>query len=955
MAQRQSSAAIRVEVLGPLGLAVGGTPVEVRGGKRRAALGLLALAEGRTVTVEALVDAMWPDDVPDTGRAALHSVVSRLRGDLGAAAGRLETGPEGYRLALDPGELDLSEVRGLLARARALTTRDPATATDLLWQAHGLWRGPVLTDLAGVTPIAATAEACRHLRGEVTDALVAAAVAAGRADEVCGLARSSLAEDPLREPAVLLLMQALAATGQAAEALQTGREFRARLGDEAGLDPTPALAVLERRIAGGALGPGPPPGRLAPVALAPATRLLGRDDQVTALDRLLATERLITLVGPGGVGKTRLALEMAASAGRSDQPRAAAVVLLLAPVTDPAGVPHALAAALGLSVAQGDVLTACLAVVGDRPGLLVVDNCEHLLDAARDLVGAVLAACPRLSVLATSRERLGLPAEHVHRLAPLPLPEPQQDPTRAPSVTLFLDRARRVRSRPADTPEELAAVADIVRRLDGMPLAIELAAGRLSSFSLLDLRARLDRALDLLGGGGGGDPRHRTLRATVQWSYELLTEDQQRLFRHLSAFVDGVDLATAERLAADLGLDGDPGSLLARLVDASVLDADLTAGTRYRMLETLRAFGRDRLAAAGELGDADDRLLRWAVDLMTWLGATLGTADEAAADRTLRRELANLRAAWRVARDRGRLEDAAAMVGAMFDAVSYRDLLELREWAEELAEDPGLTASPRAALVLGIAAEAAYHRGDRTTAARRARAGLELAADGPGAWVCRSVLSVVALAAGAFAEAVEHALASAAQGPPGRENLGVAALARAYAGDLDAARQLAARGIDGARSPSMRAWAAYVGAEIDALAGRDTAAEQQYLRAVDLARASGATFLAGVATVGLLTVRAAGGRVAEALAGYREVVDYFARTGNWTHQWATLRDLARLLRSLGDGAAAALLEAAADAAPDAPADGRRPAVPVPIDTRPPDRTTVLRLARQAIDEALTRS
>ena len=944
MAAGQTSPPVRVEVLGPLRLLVGGVAVDVRGAKRRAVLALLALAEGRTVTVDALVDALWPDEAPESGRAALHSHVSRLRGQLGPAAARLETLPDGYRLALAGDELDVAQARALLAEARHRAPRDPLPATALLREAHGLWRGPVLADLVHVTPIATAAEACAHLQREVTDALVGTAIAAGQAADVLGLAAASRAEDPLREPAVLLLMRALATTGDAPEALRIGREYRSRLADETGLDATPALDELEREIAGGALGR---PGAVRPgVAIRPTTRLIGREAQLAALHRLLATERLVTVVGPGGVGKTRVALDVARQGGTT-------TVLLLAPVPDPAAVPHALAAALDLTVVQGDVLAACLAVLGDRPGLLVVDNCEHLLDTTRDLVGAVLASCPRLSVLATSRERLGLAAEHAFRLSPLPLPRPDQDPARAPSVALFLDRARRVRPGPPPTPAELRTVAEIVHRLDGMPLAIELAAGRLSSFSLADLRSRLDRSLDLLGCGGGpsGDTRHRTLRATVAWSYDLLGEDERRLFRYLSVFADGVDLDTAERLATELGLGGDPGSLLARLVDASVLEADFSTGTRYRMLETLRALGLDRLAAAGEDTDAVDRLLRWAVALTGWIGSTLTTEREPEADRALRRELPNLRVAWRSARDRGRLDAAAAMVSALIDVIAYRDLLEVRGWAEELAGDPALLSHPCAGAVLGAAAEAAYHRGDHPEAERLARAGLERAGDDAAAWFCSAVLSVVALARGAHDEAVDHSLVAAARAPMPRDSLGIAALATAYAGDLDRARTLNEESLAEAGSPSMRSWGAYVDGEIENLAGRSEAAEQHYLRAIDLARSSGATFLVGVATVGLLTVRAGTGRVVEALTGYREVIDYFDRTGNWTHQWATLRNLADLLRRLGDDRPAAVIDAAADAAPDAPADGRRACTGT---TPPPSRTAVLELARRAISQHLTR-
>jgi predicted ATPase/DNA-binding SARP family transcriptional activator len=951
VATEDAPAQVRVEVLGPLRLVVDGVAVDVRGPKRRAVLALLALAEGRTVTVDSLVDALWPGEVPDSGRQALHTHVSRLRTHLGAAVGRLQTRPGGYRLELGPDDLDLVRARTLLAAARTGAQRDDGDALRLLREAYAMWRGPVLPDLRDVAPIAAAAQGCAQLHREVTDALVAGAIDAGQAEQVLGLATTSHAEDPLREPAVLLLMRALAASGRAPEALHTGRDYRRRLAEETGLDPSAALSELERDIAGGAAGPAPPRPETAAV---PTTRLIGRDAQVAALQRQLAFERLVTVVGPGGVGKTRVAVEVARRGG-------AATVLLLAPVTDPEAVPYALAEALNLEVVQGDVMDACLALLGNAPGLLVIDNCEHLLDAVRDTVSQVLSTCPRLAILATSREPLGLAAEYTSRLSPLRLPGRDQDLAedlaQAPAVAVFLERAARVRPGPPPTPGDLELIADIVRRLDGMPLAIELAAGRLSAFSLTDLRSRLDRSLDLLAGGlPSGDARHRTLRATVEWSYRLLAEDERRLFRYLSVFVDGVDLAAAERLAARLCLDRDPGSVLARLVDASMLEAHFAGGTRYRMLETLRTFGLDRLRAAGEEDAAARCLLDWAVELTAWVAATMDTEREPEADAALRRELANLRAAWRLARSRGALDDAVAMVTALFEAVAYRDLLELRGWAEELAADPALATHPGAAAVLGTAAEAAYHRGDYPRADRLARAGLERAIGDAGAWYCLSVLSVADLARGAYADVVEHALAAAARAGRPRDNVGVAALAAAYGGDLEQARTLNAQGLAGAVSPSMLSWGAYVAGEIDSLGGRSEPAEEHYRRAIDLARSSGATFLVGVATVGLLAVRARAGRVSDALHGYREVVDYFARTGNWTHLWVTLRNLADLLRRLGDDEPAALLDAAADRAPDAPAvdrpSGAPPSVAANLSTPPPTRADVLSTARRAIERNL---
>jgi tetratricopeptide (TPR) repeat protein len=261
--------------------------------------------------------------------------------------------------------------------------------------------------------------------------------------------------------------------------------------------------------------------------------------------------------------------------------------------------------------------------------------------------------------------------------------------------------------------------------------------------------------------------------------------------------------------------------------------------------------------------------------------------------------------------------------------------------------------------VLAIAAEACYHRGDYGRAERLAGAGLALREEDRPSWHCLFVLSVVALARGAFADVVDHSLTAAALAPVPRDSFGIAALAAAYAGDLQQARTLNDIGSAAAVSPSMKSWASYVEGEIAGLDGRRELAEEHYLRAIELARTSGATFLVGIASVGLLSVRASAGEVREALSGYRDVIDYFARTGNWTHQWTTLRNLADLLRRLGDDRTAAVLETAAAQAPDAPAAptvvpaAQRPQPPdVPYEV-PVGRAEVLDLARLAIEQRLT--
>ena len=460
-------------------------------------------------------------------------------------------------------------------------------------------------------------------------------------------------------------------------------------------------------------------------------------------------------------------------------------------------------------------------------------------------------------------------------------------------------RRRARRARPAFQPaaHELRLVGDIVRRLDGLPFAIELAAGRLSAFGLTDLHARLDRALDLLGDARAStDQRHQTLRATIAWSYALLPTGERRLFRHLSVFPDGFDLATAERVAADLDVDGDPAAALAHLVDASMLHADnLDERPRYRMLHTMRAFAFDQLVAEAEEHEATERLLRWAVELAAWIEATAVTDGEPDADAALRRELGNLRAAWQLARQRGRLDDAIALVTRLADPSAWRDLPDPWAWAQEVADDPALADHPRAAAALGAAALTAWLQGDATRAARLATAGLDVASGDEERWRCLTALSDAELFAGDPARTIDHALQAAACAPWPNENYGIAALAAAYAGDLDRARALHARLAGAATYPSLRAFATYVAGEIDSAAGRSDDAEAHYARAIARARTSGSTFVQGIAGVGLVTVRADSGRIDDALRGYRDLIDYWERTGSWIQQWTTLRNLARLV------------------------------------------------------------
>jgi predicted ATPase/class 3 adenylate cyclase len=690
--------------------------------------------------------------------------------------------------------------------------------------------------------------------------------------------------------------------------------------------------------------------------------LIGRDAELADITDMVAAERFVTLVGPGGVGKTTLATEVAQ---RDRRGRETAVVTLTS-VTDPAVLADVLASALGLRGNIGDPLSAAVALLRSRPWLVVIDNCEHLLSAVRDLVATLWHECDELTILATSRERLALPFEQVCPVAPLPLPAADQveDLASVPSVALFVERARRVRPGFGIDDAQAGAIATVVRRLDGMPLAIELAAGRLSSLSLADLVRRLDRALDVLSAGADVDQHHGTLRAAIEWSYNLLPDDEQRLFRVLAVFPDGFDLITAEDIAREVTPAVDPTTAVARLVDASMLAVTFAEVPRYRMLDTLRAYGLDRLAATDELDSATERLLRWAVRLVGRIERAVMTEDEPWAATCLRAEVGNLRAVWHTARSTDNVDVAAALVSSLWWPLSWRDLSECWNWALELAADPRIIGHPSAVCVMAAASDAMIARGQLEQGEVFARRGLELAGgrDSEGRWRCCIELADCDLYHGRLAEGTASYASLAV---PGWEaiTLDSAAMCAAYAGDLDDARRFNERARSTTTSPSMRAYNHYVTAEIDNLAGEWTSALHQYHECITLSGTADTAIIHGIASVGLVAVQAASGQVREALAGYRDLIDHWQRIGAWTQQWTTLRNAADLFDQLGDHELASFLRDAADRAPEASLAGTTTGRPqaTDLDSAPRmaqgidahGREEVLDITRKAIDRWLT--
>ncbi|HEU5473623.1 MAG TPA: BTAD domain-containing putative transcriptional regulator [Actinophytocola sp.] len=614
-------------ILGPLEVrSADGELVAVGGPRPRSLLAMLLLEAGRVVGTDRLVDGLYGADRPGDAGNALQSQVSRLRGRLG---GLIELVPAGYRLAVDPDDVDALRFERLVgAGRRALAAGDHAGAAAVLGDALGLWRGPALADVTGAPFAAAAAARLEELRVTAVEDRAEAGLALG--DYPVAELRELVAGYPLRERLRGLLMRALYGTGRQGEALAVFEEGRRQLAEELGADPSPELAEVHLAVLRGSASAG----RRLPAAL---TSFVGRTADLVRVRALLGTARLVTVTGPGGAGKTRLAVEAAGGV-----PGDVSFVDLSA-VTDPA---PAVMGALGLREAAllpspdgaPDIVERLVAALADRPVLLVLDNCEHVIAEAAGLAQRLLTGCPRLRILATSREPLGITGESLH---PLPALEIEW------AETLFADRAAAVR--PGFAGDD--AVRRICAALDGLPLAIELAAARLRTLTTAEIEARLDDRFRLLSKGSRvSPPRHQTLRAVVEWSWDLLSSDERMLARRLAVFAGG---ATAASAAQVCGMPEDRADdLLAGLVDKSLAEVD---GGRYRMLDTIREFCAERLADAGER----DRIARAHAEYFRDLAATadphLRRAEQLTWLATLTAEHGNIGAAlrWAVRADPG--------------------------------------------------------------------------------------------------------------------------------------------------------------------------------------------------------------------------------------------------------------------------------------------------------------
>ena len=636
---------MRVEVLGPVRVLVAGREVEVPTGKERALLAALALRPRRVVTVGTLVAALWADRPPTTAQRTLQSHASRLRGRLGAAL--IAADRSGLRLTLDRGDTDVGVLERLVIEGSAAAQRgDHPAARELFGQAEDLWRGEPLTDWADGPSRRAQVERLRAMFLSAREGRLRADLDLGAASDVVDELRRLVAEDPLREPLVALLMLGLYRSGAQLEALRAYRSLHDGLASSWGVDPSPELQRLQWQILrqDPQLDVKPP---LPPLVVpAPLTPFVGRDGQADNVAAALASDRLVTLHGPAGVGKSRLALEVASTVRTRFPDGVWWVDLTVA--TDGPAVPARLAQTLGVSAPPGmSVQKALVTYLEHRQLLLVCDNCEHVVGSLGTLALDLLRGAPGLRVLATSRVYLAVPGEARWEVPPLAVPAAEDDEASiaaCDAVRLFQQR----RGKRVDDPtvNTLLEVGRLCRRLDGLPLAVEVAAAHTQQMSIHDMLDQLGR--EQLESATQPGQRHATVAQAIDWSYRELPAEGRRLLDWLSVFPGDFDAEAVQDLAAGMlqPTAEDVRGHLAQLVDASLVEAQpIDEATRYRLLFVVREFAGARLDERGETDAARRAFAHHYRQLAVLSGPSLLGRSSGAWVRRLGREWVNLSSA----------------------------------------------------------------------------------------------------------------------------------------------------------------------------------------------------------------------------------------------------------------------------------------------------------------------
>jgi predicted ATPase/DNA-binding SARP family transcriptional activator len=644
-----------------------GLLADVPGARLRALLIALALEPGRVVSKATLIDWIWGENPPADAANALQRLASRLRKALPGGVIEGQTG--GYRLTVEPDAVDALRFERLLAQAHQ---EEGPGRLRLLREALALWRGAALEDVGLEDSAAFDAAATRleRLRLTAMEDRFEAEVSLGHGAEVIAELTDLVTAHPLREPLVAALMRALVAAGRDSEALLTYERTREALADALGVDPSPELSGLHVALLRGELGQRQE-NRKTNVR-AELTSFVGRDADVAVVRELIAEHRLTTLVGPGGSGKTRLATETARTL-LDDVPDGVWLVELAA-IGAGGDVVQATLTGLGLRDAllgaapSADLTDGLIAAIREREALLILDNCEHVIEAAAKFADRVLGECRLLRILATSREPLGITGEALWLVEPLALPTDANpgEIESSPAVRLLRDRAGAVRKDLGVDDHTLSTMVRVCRALDGMPLAIELAAARLRTMSLDQLANRLDDRFRLLTSGSRtARARHKTLRAVVDWSWELLTDAERMALRRLSVFSGGASLEAAEQVCVGADVEQDQVlELLTSLAEKSLLVTEGDGVPRYRMLGTIKEYAADRLAEAGESDLARQAHLAYFTELAETAEPHLRRAEQLEWLATLEAEHDNISAAMQGAIAAGDAQAAMRLAAA---------------------------------------------------------------------------------------------------------------------------------------------------------------------------------------------------------------------------------------------------------------------------------------------------
>ncbi|MEO6651761.1 MAG: BTAD domain-containing putative transcriptional regulator [Ilumatobacteraceae bacterium] len=920
---------VELRIVGGVAVVADGVRRPLGGPKSELLLAVLIAHAGQPVSCDRLVDALWPHDPPKSAVATIQSLVSRLRSVLDPGF-RIDLETAGYHLVTLGGEVDM-------IRFERLVGESPATQFDrggeALGSAVAAWHGPAFGIFADHPELRSTAVRVEELRLVATDRWMEARLATDDAAQMVGELESLVVLHPLRETYWRLLMVALYRCGRQADALRRAAEFRSALQDETGLSPSAVLVDLEAQIldddprlaAAPQVGAGRRGNRTAQQLFGP-TEFIGRDMVVSDLASALIDQPVITIVGPGGVGKTRLATWLAATvSARFDH---GVTVVELASQRDLDGTARVIARALDIQPYQLQTIESTIEEhLTSTKMLLVLDNCEHLIDAVAPLVDRLRSSCPELRILATSREPLGLAGEYVHVLHPLHVPSSDAsalDKRSSAAVLLFAARAASATPGFVLTDENVDVVADICRRLDGLPLGVELATARLRTMGVGTLSVRLSQRAEMAGQAQrGADGRHRTLHHLVEWSYDMLTDAERSVFEQLSVFAGGFDLTAAEAVCS---LD-DPGesvlSHVSGLVDKSMVVLIDPTRPRYRVLEPLREFGLDRSLERGDVIATEDRHLEWFLGLAMVGAGGLDSPDELVWSDDLEREFDNFRAAHVTAVGRGDARRALSLVTCLAEFAIRRVQYEITTWAEATTLLPGVYGEPDLPMAIGLGAYGHFVRGDMAQAVALAEHAVQVENDtgASGGGLPERVLGNALF----YLEHTDEALgwmrrmldSARRSDNPGRtaHALYMLSVASTSTGDSIRGAMLAGEAWEAAKrvgSPTASAQANYArGLALESV-DPDEAFDHLEL-ASDLAARAGNRWVQAFALTEVHWLSARRDDPLAALRGYANVVDLWYRGGDWANQWLSLRRVLAIFLGLQAFEPAAVLHGALNA------------------------------------------